>query len=112
MTYLATTLHKNPCPGDHEIDNFGGPFLGHYYYTVSFSGHCLGIEKKILKEIMHFHYMTCMAMLQHKNPCPEGHEIYNFGRPFFDYHYYTISLSEPMPLGREDVLRNTSILHF
>ena len=25
--------------------------------------------------------MTYMANLQHKNPCPEGHEIYNFGIP-------------------------------
>ena len=25
--------------------------------------------------------------LWHKNPSPGGHEIYNFGRPFFSHHY-------------------------
>ena len=30
-----------------------------------------------------------MATPQLKNPCPEGLEIYNFGRPFLDYHNYT-----------------------
>ena len=30
---------------------------------------CLSEEKKVLNEIMHFHYiMTCMATLYHKNP--------------------------------------------
>ena len=37
--------------------------------------------------------MTDMATPQHKNPCPEGHEMYNFG-----HHYYTLRLSEPCPL--------------
>ena len=34
-----------------------------------------------------------MTTPQHKNPCPGGYEIYNFGRPFLGYHYYTLSLS-------------------
>ena len=38
-----------------------------------------GVAKKILKEIMHFHRMTFIAMPQDKNPCPGGHEIYNVG---------------------------------
>ena len=46
MTYLATPLHKNPCPGGYIIYNFGGPFLGHHYYNLSFSDLCLGVEKK------------------------------------------------------------------
>ena len=41
--------------------------------------------------------MTYMATPYHTNPCPGGHEIYNFGRPFLCYHYYTLSLSEPCP---------------
>ena len=36
-------------------------FLGHHCYRDSLSDICLGVEKKILKEIMHFHYMTHMA---------------------------------------------------
>ena len=30
-----------------------------------------------------------------KNPCPRGHGIYNFGRPFHGYDNYAISLTEP-----------------
>ena len=54
---------------------------------------CLGVEKKIFKEILHFHYMTYMAMPLHKNPCPRGHEIYNYDRPFLSHHYYILALS-------------------
>ena len=44
-------------------------------------------------------------MPQHKNPCPGGHIIYNFGRPFLGHHYYILSLSV-LCLGRreEDIL--------
>ena len=66
---------------------------------------CLGIEKKIFKEIiiMHFHYITYniyiynLATPQHNNPCPGGHIIYNFGKPILGHHYYTLSLTEPCP---------------
>ena len=52
---MDTPQLKNPCPGGHEIDNFGRPFLGHHNYILSLSVLYLGVEKKILKEIMHFH---------------------------------------------------------
>ena len=32
-------------------------FLDYQYYIHSLSDLCLGVEKKIVKEIMHFHYM-------------------------------------------------------
>ena len=38
-----------------------------------------------------------MTTPQHKNPCSGGHEIYNFYRPFFSHHYYTITLYGPCP---------------
>ena len=47
-------LAQEPCPRGHEIYNFGGPFRGHHYYILSLSNLCLGVEKKIFKEIMHF----------------------------------------------------------
>ena len=28
------------------------------------------------------------------NPCPGGHETYNFGRPFLGHRYYILSLSD------------------
>ena len=90
---MATPQHKNRCPGGHEIYNFGRPFLGHYYYILSLFDLCLGVEK-IFTEIMYFHYVTYMATPQRKNPCPGGHEIYNFGRPFLSNHYVIFSLSE------------------
>ena len=61
MTSMATRSNKNPCPGGHEIYNFGRPFIVHHYYILSLSDLCLGVEKKIFKEIMHFYYMTYMA---------------------------------------------------
>ena len=57
ITYMATPYNKNPCPGGHETYNFGRPFLGHPYNTLSLSDLCLRVEK-IFKEIMQFHYMT------------------------------------------------------
>ena len=50
MTYMAAPQHKNPCPGIHEIYNFGRPFLGHHYYILSLSDLYLEVEKKIFKE--------------------------------------------------------------
>ena len=47
----------------YEIYNFGTPFLGHHCYTLSLLDLCLGVEKKIVKETMQFHYMTYMATL-------------------------------------------------
>ena len=78
MIYMATPLHKNPCPWGHEIYNFLASFLGHHNYIFSLSDLCLGVEKKVFKEIMQFHYKTYMATPLYKNPCPWGHEIYNF----------------------------------
>ena len=36
-----------------------------------------------------------MATPLHKNPCPEGHEIYNTRRPLVGHHYFTLSLYGP-----------------
>ena len=110
MTYIATPQHKNPCHRGHEIYNFGRHFLGHHYYILALSDLCLGVEKKIFKEIMHFYYMTYMAMPQHKNPYPRGHEIYNFGRPFLGHHYYIHGLSD-VCLGVEKKIFK-EIMHF
>ena len=85
MTYMVTPLHKNLCPRCHEIYNFRRPFLVRHYYILGLSDLCLGVEKKIFKEKMHFHYMTYMAKPLH--PYPRGHEIYNFGTPFLPEFY-------------------------
>ena len=38
--------------------------------------------------------MTYMATPRHKNLCPGGHGIYNFGKPFIGLHNYKVSLFE------------------
>ena len=108
MTCMATPYHKNPCPGGNQIYNFGGPFILHHNCTLGLSDLCLRVEKKILKEIMHFHYMTYMASLLHKNPCLGGHEIYNFGRPFLCHQYYTLSLYGPCQWEEKKVFKKYS----
>ena len=62
---------RNPCPGGHEIYNFGGPFLRQYYYTVSLSDLCLG-EETVFKEIMDFHFITNMASPHQRKSLPQG----------------------------------------
>ena len=37
MTYMATPERKNPCPGCHEVYNFGISFFGHYYSVLGLS---------------------------------------------------------------------------
>ena len=32
-----------------------------------------------------------------QNPCPGGHEVYNFGRSFLGHHYCKLSLSKSCP---------------
>ena len=51
-----TTPHlRNPCTRGHQIYNFGRPFLCHYFYILGLSDLCLGVEKKIFKEIQQFY---------------------------------------------------------
>ena len=78
MSYMATPLHKNPCPRGHEIYNFGRPFLGHHYYILGLSDQCLGVEKKIFYEntaILHFYPKIT-------SPFVGGNEINNFLSPY------------------------------
>ena len=71
--------------------NDDGLFLDHHYYIFNLSDLCLGIKKKIFKEIMHFHYMTFSLDDLYGHPpaqelLPRGREIYNFGKPFLSHH--------------------------
>ena len=58
---MTTPQRKNPCPMGHELYNFGRLFLGIHNYILSLYVLCLGVGKKIFKDIMHFHYMTYMV---------------------------------------------------
>ena len=109
---MAMPQHKNPCPGLMKFYNFGRLFLSHHYmyYILTLSDLCLGVEK-ILTEIMHFHYMCNMPMPQHKNPCPKGNEIYNFGRPFFGHHNCILTLSD-VCLGVETIVKERIHFHY
>ena len=96
-------------PPGHEIYNFGRPSLGHYNYILTLFNLWLGV---FLIEIMHFHYITFMTTPLHKNPCPEGHEIYNFGRHFFGHHNYTLCLFTVNFTECDLMLRITTLLVF
>ena len=76
---MATPQHKNPCLGGHEIYNLGRPYLGHYYYTLSFYEPCHGV-KKIFKEI-HINFTHFTPKLPPLG-VGGGHEIYNFLSPY------------------------------
>ena len=52
---MTTPQHKNPCPGGHEIYNFGRPIIGHHYYLLSLIELFPGVEKKTFKEIHKFY---------------------------------------------------------
>ena len=77
MTY-GHAQHKIPCPRGHEVYKYGRPIVGHHYYILSLSDVCLSVENRdnfcgLSREIMHFNYMTYMAMPYQKNPCvPKG----------------------------------------
>ena len=72
MTNITMLQHKNPSPGVMKVT-----ILVDHYYIHSLSELCSAAEKKILEEMIQFHYMTYMVAPQHKNPCPGDHEIYN-----------------------------------
>ena len=87
ISHMATPCTRTAAPGVMKVFILVQPFLGHLM-----SDFCLGVEKKIFIGIMHFHYMTYIATHYHKNPCPRGHENYNFGKPLLGHHYFILSL--------------------
>ena len=48
-------MYKNPCPGGHDIYNFGRSFLGYHNYALGLYGLCSRVEKKIFQEIHQFY---------------------------------------------------------
>ena len=55
MMHFYYMTYKNPCFRGNEIYNFGRTFLRQHYYKLSLSDQCLGIEKKIFKDIHQFY---------------------------------------------------------
>ena len=81
---------RTPAPRVMKFTILVDPSLASLPYTLF--DLCLGVEKKILKEIMHFHLMTYMTTPQYKTACPWVNETYNFGRPFLSHHYSHYSI--------------------
>ena len=53
-------------------------YVGHHYYNkyiLSLSHLCLGVEKKIFREIMHLHYMTKDYALAREPVAPRGGDM-------------------------------------
>ena len=57
---MACSLYDHAPAQEQEFYNFGRLFLGYHCYTLRLSDLFLS-EEKILKEIMHFYYMTYLA---------------------------------------------------
>ena len=89
MIYMTMPQHKNTYPKGCEIYNFCRHLLGHYYqtFTGSLSDLCLGVVKKFLKEIMHFHYSIYMTLPWNKISSPGCRKIYNFVSPCLGHPY-------------------------
>ena len=97
MTYIARLQHniRTPSPGVMKFTILVDPSLVIITLHLVCLFYAWEKRRRIKKKKMHFHYMTYMAMPLHKNPCPGGHETYNFGRPFPGLHYYILSLYGP-----------------
>ena len=55
--------------------------------------------------------MTYMATPYNKNPCPRGHESYNFVRPFLGHHHYILSLSDLCLGVSKKIFKETMYFH-
>ena len=100
---MVMPQHRNPYPWVHEIANFDGPFFCHHQYILSLSDLCLGVEKKILKEIVPFHFPA-------QERLPQGQKNLHFVRPSLCHHYNTLCLSESFLIVNEKILKE--IMHF
>ena len=114
MTYMAIPWHKNPWPRviklTIQVD------LGHHYLKLSLSELCLEVEKKIFKEIMHFHYILLWPHLRTRTTAP-GVMKYSIqvdpSLVITDIHVHLISVNHAWYQSQEDLfLRNTSTFHF
>ena len=100
MTYMATPWHKTPSPvGMTSIIKVYPSLVIITLYLVCL---VLVVEKKIVKEIIHFHYITYMAASKHMNHCPRGHWICNWNRIFISNHYNILFYFLSMPTTREE----------
>ena len=97
---------RSPAPGVMKISILVDPSLV-IITTYCVSDLYLGEEKKNFKGIMQFHFKTYIAMPEHKNPCPTGLEMYNFGRPFLGHHYNILGFfSTPRHRSENQVCSN------
>ena len=56
------TSTRTPAQGGNDISDFDRPYLHYHYYIPSLSDLCSEVEKMIFKDLMHFYYMTYMAI--------------------------------------------------
>ena len=82
---MATSQQKTPCPGVHEIYNFGKRFLGHQYYILSVSDLRLGVEKMFKEKHTFYSFYPKIT-----SPWDGDHEIYNILSPYLTDATYQI----------------------
>ena len=86
-----------PAPRVMKLKMLVDPFLRHYHYILRST---FGGREKVFKETMHFTIWLIWPYPNKRIPAPESHEIYNFGRPFLDYYYNALSLSDPWEINQ------------
>ena len=73
ITYMATPLHKNPCPGGNDIYNFGRPLLYTLFvWTMSRS------SEEDFKRYNAFSLYELYGRTLVQATLPGGHEIFQF----------------------------------
>ena len=111
LTYMIMSLSTRTCaPGVIKFTILVNPPYPSLLYTLS--DLCLGVEKKIFKEIMHFHYMAYVSMPKHKNPCPRGKFFTILVNPSFNYYIYSVCLINANEQRRNVLKKYTSIFQF
>lgn len=73
MVILTPPYGLNPTPKSHGFHTFGKGFHRHHNHAFSFSQSHIGVNKKIFKYQIHFHYMAILTS-------PRGHGFHNLGR--------------------------------
>ena len=91
--YMTKPLHKNPCPGGHEIYNFN---VDSSLVIITKLSVCLisaWVKRRNFLQISCIFTIWLFWPHPSTKSCPGGHEIYNFVESFLWHHNYTLSLS-------------------
>ena len=95
MTKCPRPIRRATAQGVMKLENIGRPFLCHYWFKISLSDQCSGVEKKILKN---WAFSLCAWLIW---PCPRTRtpaqgvmKFENFSRSFLVHNCFILTWSE------------------